>query len=492
MAMKVLLINPRGFNDTAGQGVNVGLGYLAGAIQKAGHDVRVLDLNTSLKTPDSQRIESCVQWGADAVGISITSFTVEASIKTGEYFKAKLPKATFWAGGPHITITRGAFLKQHSRLFDGLVVGEGDITIVELLDSLRTTGFDNLSAIQGLVIKTRTGDVDETPARKAVKDLDTLPFPDYEVFDSFPEVFTWYNLVTSRGCPFDCVFCASKEIWGRKWRYRSMENIERELVEVKNKYAVRAVHIVDDNFCLKKGRAMDILNLLSKHGFEISLTGGIRADSVDEELARIIKKNNVSPVVVGVENADPDTFDYVQKGESLEEIERGLKILSANGIYTIATMVIGLINTTPESTVRSINFLRRLGVRGHWQIAIPFPGSALYKWACDNGRLFYDYSRFASEGMSQSSITFPPPVCFDTAQYKAAERLEDYQMANFMTGNYNFLYNESEPIRRVIARFLRLIVKYDIKRIWIHSIGLAKTCLILLFLKWKKKRQFRQ
>jgi hypothetical protein len=226
--------------------------------------------------------------------------------------------------------------------------------------------------------------------------------------------------------------------------------------------------------------------LLSKHGFEISLTGGIRADSVDEELAETIKRNNVSPVVVGVENGDPETFDYVCKGESLEDIENALKILRSHGIFTIATMVIGLMHTTPLSTTRSIQFLRRLKVRGHWQIAIPFPGTALYTWAAEKGQFLYDYSHFAAEGMSQSSISFPPPVCFDTPEYTAAERLEDYQRANFMTGNYYFLYNETEPIYRVCARLIRLLIRYDLKNICVHTLGLARVIVVLLSIRWRK------
>ncbi len=491
MPIKVLLINPPGFGDTAGEGINVGLGCLAAAVQNAGYDVKVLDLNTTLKAPDSQRIDSCLSWLPDMVGLSINSFNVLSAIKIGGLFKARLPNASFWAGGPHITITKSDFLKEYFNIFDGLVIGEGDITIVELLAALSKAEFDTLNAIPGLVIKTKNGDIHATPLRELIKDLDTLPFPNYEVFDSFPQVITHYNMLTSRGCPYDCVFCASKEIWRRKWNHRSLENIEKEISEVKKKYNVRRVNIVDDNFSLKKGRAIDILNLLARHGFEIALTGGIRADAVDEELAKTLKKYNVSPVVVGVENGDPDTFEYVSKGETLEEIEHSLKILRENDIFVIATMVIGLINTTTESTTRSIKFLRKLGVRGHWQIAVPIPGTNLYKWAHEHGRIIYDYSLFAKEGFRLSTISYPPPVCFDTLDYPAEKRLEDFQRANLMTWNYNFLYTESEPLHQIIARLTKLIIKYDANKIGIHTLKMAKVLGVLIRLKWKRKKMGR-
>jgi len=487
--MKVLLINPPGFGDLSGQGVNVGLGYLASAVQKAGQDVRILDLNTPLKIPNSHRIDSCINWQPDMVGLSINSFNVLSAVKISKQIKARLPEATFWAGGPHITITKGDFLKKYSCIFDGLVLGEGDLTIMELLYALSNSWLDNLNSISGLVIKTKSGELLNTPPREFVKDLDTLPIPNYEVFDSFPQAATdWYNLLTSRGCPYKCVFCASKEIWQQRWRYRSIENINMELLEVRNKYGVKRIRIVDDNFCLKKGRAVNILNLLSSHGFEISLTNGIRADTVDEELVKMLRKNKVSPVVIGVENADPDTFEYVSKGESLAEIEQALKLLRANGIFVIATMIIGLIKTTTVSTNRSIQFLKRIGVEGHWMIALPFPGTKLFNWAHENGRLLYDYSRFAGEGITQSMVSFPPPVCFDTTEYQAAQRLEDYKRANLITGNYYFLYNESEPLFRIIARLIFMIIKYDIKRIGIHALGIAKVFLLLLSVKWVRRK----
>jgi len=485
--MKVLLINPTGFGDLSGEGVNVGLGYLASAVLEEGHEVKVLDLNTALNIPNALRINSCINWSPEFVGISINSFNVLAAVRLIEEIKPRLPNATFWAGGPHITIVKGDFLKRYVDLLDGVVIGEADRTVKELLNTLCGTRLSEMEKIPGLIFKTKSGEILETSSREFIKELDSLPFPNYEVFDSFPEVVSnWYNLLTSRGCPNNCVFCASKMIWRRKWRYRSMTNIEKELIAVKKKYGVKQIRIVDDNFSLKKGRAVDILNLLSRYEFKISLTNGIRADSIDDELAKIMKKNRVSPVVIGVENADHDTFEYVQKGESLAQIEYALKLLRGNDIDVIATMVIGLINTTTESVTRSIQFLKKVKASGHWMIALPFPGTALYKWACDNGRLLYDYSQFSAEGITRSMVSFPPPVYFDTFEYPASQRLEDFQRANLTSKNYHFLFNESEPIIRILARITMLIIKYDLKRIATHAKGMTYLLLHLLFLKFRR------
>lgn len=243
---------------------------------------------------------------------------------------------------------------------------------------------------------------------------------------------------------------------------------------------------MDDNFCLKKGRAVDILNLLSGYGFEISLTNGIRADTVDEELAEVLSKNNVSPVVVGVENADPHTFDDVQKGESLEDIERALTLLKNRNIHVIVTMIIGLINTTPNSVSRSIQFLKRLGVSGHCLIALPFPGTALFNWASEKGRLIYDYAQFHAEGITQSMVSYPPPICFDTPDYPAKKRLEDFQSANLICCNYYLLYNDSDSYFRILARLAMLIIKHDAKRIGFHARGLVRLSLHILYLKLKR------
>jgi anaerobic magnesium-protoporphyrin IX monomethyl ester cyclase len=485
--MKVLLINPTGFSDLSGEGVNVGLGYLASAVMEEGHDVRVLDLNTSLKIPNVVRINKSINWLPEFVGISINSFNVLSAVRLIDKIKPRLPHATFWAGGPHITIVKENFLKQYIELFDGLVIGEGDRTIKEILNTLCGSRLDDINNIPGLICKTKNGEILETSAREFIKDIDSLSFPNYDVFDSYPEVVSnWYNLLTSRGCPNNCVFCSSKMIWRRNWRYRSLTDIENELIAVKNKHGVKKVRIVDDNFSIKKGRAVDILNLLSSYGFNISLTNGIRADSVDDEFAKILRKNRVSPVVIGVENADCDTFEYVQKGESLAQIEYALKILRENHINVIATMVIGLINTNTESVTRSIKFLKKVDASGHWMIALPFPGTALYTWACDNGRMLFDYSQFAAEGITRSMVSFPPPVYFDTVEYPAAQRLEDFKRANLISNNYHFLFNESEPISRIISRIATLVIKYDLKRITTHVLGITYLLLHLLLIKFKR------
>lgn len=152
--MKVLLINPMGFGDLSGQGVNVGLGYLASSVLEEGHEVRVLDLNTAIKISNSQRIDSCIHWSPDFVGISINSFNVLSAISLIKEIKPKLPHATFWAGGPNITIVKEIFLKRYTDLFDGLVLSEGDRSVKELLSTLGSTNPDSLETVTKLISKT--------------------------------------------------------------------------------------------------------------------------------------------------------------------------------------------------------------------------------------------------------------------------------------------------------------------------------------------------
>jgi radical SAM superfamily enzyme YgiQ (UPF0313 family) len=180
------------------------------------------------------------------------------------------------------------------------------------------------------------------------------------------------------------------------------------------------------------------------------------------------------------------SFNDVQKGESLADIERALTILKNRNIHVIVTMIIGLINTTPDSASRSIQFLKRLGVSGHWLIALPFPGTALFHWASENGRLLYDYDQFHAEGITQSMVSYPPPVCFDTPGYPAKKRLEDFQRANLISGNYYFLFNESESYFRILVRLAMLTIKHDSKRIGFHARGLIRLSLHILYVKLKR------
>jgi radical SAM superfamily enzyme YgiQ (UPF0313 family) len=187
---------------------------------------------------------------------------------------------------------------------------------------------------------------------------------------------------------------------------------------------------------------------------------GLRADKVDQGLLKRMKETGCKLIRVGVENADPKTYRYVNKGESLDAVEAGMRMIKKAGIPLQAFMVIGLPHTTMESVKRSMDFLDRLGVKASWYIATPFKGTQLYDWVQKNARVYnVNYSR---------SIAFFTPQ-FDTLDFSKDERIKAYLWANIRHENFaavligkNFLEKRINALRYVCRYSLSKLPKYVI------------------------------
>lgn len=468
--MKVLLIEPQGF----GAGLNLGLGYLAGVLLANNHEVRVVDCNNTPErlakgprmkvVPSSRRdwvakIDRGLKWQPEVIGISITTFTLVNALQIIEYCRSKW-KSVYIAGGPHVTMLPKHFMEKHHDLFDFAIVGEGEETIVDLLNNMSRP-----ERVKGIVYSDASKqDVVQTERRSVIEDLDCLPFPEFSVFDSvdIEEGLFNYQLITSRGCPYKCVFCLSGHLWTNRWRARSPESVLEELKCVIEKHRIKNVTIWDDNFTLDISRAKEICQRFISEGLKLEYSlAGVRADRLDEELVELLRKSGCSSISIGVEDGDPDTFPLVQKGESLEDIERAINLIKESGISVQAYMVIGLKNSSYNSFLRSLDFLEKLKVSAHWMIAVPFPNTDLYRWVEEKGRFLLSLE----QGLSQSTTAACPPVFFDTPDFSKDDRLKAYCIGNLRCKGYDMLLSSrNSNIFSWAVDIAGIIWKYDRQR----------------------------
>ncbi|PIV42289.1 MAG: hypothetical protein COS26_02320, partial [Candidatus Nealsonbacteria bacterium CG02_land_8_20_14_3_00_40_11] len=379
---KVLLIDPKGF----GSGLNLGLGYLAASLTKNGYKVKVADCNNDFDRLSSgpkinffitgvsewhQKIDKALAWEPDLIGISINSFSLDNSIEIIRYCQSLAEEEVVYiAGGPHVTMFRKEFLKKNKDLFDFAVVGEGEETILDLIRNI-----SNPRKVKGIVFydyKKKT--FVETATRPLIANLDSLPFPNFGVFDSVDPKKGLYNyqMISSRGCPYKCVFC--NHLWSSKWRARSPENITREIKEIKKKYSIESLTFWDDNFTLDIARAKKICDLFISERLNLKYyLAGMRADRVDEDLVKKLKESGCQGISIGIEDGDPKTFPFVQKGETAEQIEKTVRLIQKYKIPLLTYMVTGLINHSYNSFLTSLEFIKKLDVKAHWSIAFPFP-----------------------------------------------------------------------------------------------------------------------
>ncbi len=411
--MKIVFIDPKG----VWEGLNNGLAYIASGIRE--HDVKVIDFVNKAGNVE-KRLEAVKD--ADFIGISIKSFTLDESIMAAEMVRKINPDAKIIAGGPHVMVD-GYNLMKDSPVFDIGIFGEAEYAFKELLSG------KPLEEIDGIIFR-KGGVLVNNKPREWITDLDSLPFPTYEAFDSVETHVENWPLVTSRGCPYTCTYCNVPKVIGRKFRTRSGESIVKELKYAKEKYGSTEFKVLDDNFTLLMDRAKEICKLMIKENLDMKWTcpNGIRADRLDEELCSLMKEAGCYSVSIGVESGDPEVFDKIKKGEKLEDVEKGINLAKAAGIKVHGFFIIGLLGSTYESDKRSMEFAKKMGITASWGILVPYPGTEVWEQIKKDPK-----SRILKDWKEGFHIGARPKPVYDTEEYTAEERVKAYYKANMST-----------------------------------------------------------
>jgi len=378
-----------------------------------GHKVSVLDLNVQPNDLE-KKVKSI-----DLVGITTVTNTIKASWELCERVKESNPYVTTVLGGPHATALPQESLYQPA--VDVVVRGEGEETIVELCDKQEKGG--SLEDVDGISYK-KNGRIHHNRNRKLIKNLENLPFPAYHLFPM--EKYTgphatflkrrWRGcavVLTSRGCPYNCVFCC-KETFGRQFRYRSPENVVEEIRFLIDNYRINFFGVEDDAFTLIKSRASEICNLIVKEGLDITweTSNGIRVDSVSLQLFEDMKKAGCIRVWYGTESGSQRVLDHIiNKGTTLQQAEEAVKLAKKVKFEVGTFWVLGNPGETREDLDMTINFAIKLDPDyATFTIATPYPGTRLYEMIKDRllitdwdlyghyqGKAFFEYDETTPE-----------------------------------------------------------------------------------------------
>lgn len=391
--MKLLLVVPSQ-SDTYGSFSapdypSLGLAYLGAVLEKAGHFVRIIDIDAD-KVSDQDFIKESTTAGYKLVGITTTTPTFNKAVNLSKLVKAN-SKAYTVLGGIHATIMPEESIRSDS--VDFIVKGEGEKTILELIDYLE--GRTALESVDGIYYK-QNGNILKNKDRALISNLNEIPFPARYLFNqqryTYPD--TLYNcafpIITSRGCPANCTYCNSKNIFSRKFRYRSAENVVDEIEYLIKNFNAREIHIWDDNFTVRKERVFQIRDEIKRRRIKTKLAfpNGLRADYVDEETLRALKDMGTYSVAFGVESGNQRILDRINKNLKLEEIERAFRLAKKIGLETWAFFMFGLPTETEETIKDTINFAIKLNPDvAKFHILKPFPGSDVYKEFMEAGLL---------------------------------------------------------------------------------------------------------
>lgn len=472
---KILLIDPPG----SVVGINTGLAYLAGSLLQNHYQVTVLDFNNYKDNLD-ERLKKSLKKGFDVIGFSLKSLTIINSLPLVEKCKEWAPQSLIVAGGPGVTVERENFLKLYPP-FDYALSGEGELSFPEFLEYLK--GERKIGMVGGLVYK--KGKRFLINENDFIFNLDQLPFPDYSVFDKLSFKQNNYPLVTSRGCPYNCLYCAVRLVSGRIFRSHSPERVVKELELAKVKYQIDRFEVYDDTFTQNIERAKSICLFLLKRKLGLSwmCENGIRADRIDKELIRLMKKAGCQEIWLGIESLDPEVFKLVNKGEKIESILSAVKLAKKVGMKVSGFFIIGLPGSTYKKDETTLKEAKTLGLdKTTWSLATPFPHTPLWDWVQTKAKVLRHYS--------DVSFFVDPKCTFETEDYKEEERLAMFYRANLSFRRYTCLTAEKNLGERLKA-VLKIIWKYDKRNLLSHIFfGFEATFryLILPKLVWFKRK----
>jgi len=377
----------------------LGLAYLASFVRKEGYNPFIIDLNIdNYSDEDLSRLVK--KYNPLLIGISFMTNQYRECLRLSNLFKNVLSTAYIAVGGPHVSALPGEILKECSNI-DFSVIGEGEITFLELINSLNS-GKKDFYHINGLCFHNNDEIIQNKP-RELVKDVDSLPFPawdlikvrEYSVFSI--ERGNTFALLSSRGCPNQCIFCDSHTIFGRKFRGRSAKNIFSEIEFLHEKYNMTQFDFVDDMINLKKDRVIELCKLIKESKIPFKWMANARLNTLDKEILREMKESGCMRIDVGVESGDPFVLKRVKKEISNEQIINAHKWAKETGMQIGTFVMVGNLGETMGSVKMTAELLKDIGEDVMISIACPFPGTELYNIARKKGYLrVTDWSRYVA------------------------------------------------------------------------------------------------
>jgi anaerobic magnesium-protoporphyrin IX monomethyl ester cyclase len=385
--MKALLIYPppRGIYHAIGLKLPpLGLAYIA-AFARKNHEIHILDLQVDNPRNLGERLETY-----DAIGISSLTNTIHSALHIAKQAKAK--KRLVIMGGYHPTFQDEELLR--SGLVDVVVRGEGEETFLDLLNSLENNR--PLGSIPGISFL-QEGKLVRTAFRNPPQHLDLLPFPAWELLPLSRYWMTQVegepllNVVTSRGCPFGCTFCASSRFAGRRWRARSPENVFQELEQIYFDLGYRALAFVDDNFTFSPERVERLCEKIVQSRMRIKWWCFSRADTIAKNESTVEKmvKAGLRMVYLGLESVEKSILDEYHKNLTLEATQRAIAILRKYGVRIWGSFILGSLKDTRDTIRKTLEFAKKINPEiVQFSLLTPFPGTELYEKLLHEQRLF--------------------------------------------------------------------------------------------------------
>ncbi len=387
----MILINPRStkfgiFERYVPLSVPIGIGCLASCLLYKNKDVVIIDEN--IKPISKEVLEDAVKNLSPPYifGISSVTACISRSFEIARIIKNIFPAGKIILGGIHPTVLPDEVLEDSN--VDFVVRREGEEILNELYDAVKNG--NDYSKIKGISFKINGQIIHNEEA--FLPHLDRIPPFPYHLFEK-EKRYSLGFIASSRGCPYECIFCSQRKISGKKYRYMSTEVVIDEINLLISKYKQSHINFVDDNFTANKQRIIELTEKMIEKGFykKASFDFQTRADAVDSEMLILLKKAGFRLVNFGMETASERLMVLLNKKETVKQNIEGVKLAKKYGFGVSATFIFGLPTETKEERWQAYNLAKKLSLDYvRFNNATPYPGTKLYEIAKAEHRLYIE------------------------------------------------------------------------------------------------------
>lgn len=439
----------------------IGLLSVAATAEAAGHRVVIVDADA--EGLDSGRaLDRIAALRPDVVGATVMTATMDLCAAFFARLKERLPAVPVVVGGPHPSSLPERTLAD-AAAFDVAVVGEGDETIVDLMNAYAVGG--DLTGIPGIACR-RAGQVVVTAPRGSIADLGVLPLPAYHLLNrDLYRSYGWNNWVSghrtpvgvvfaARGCVGKCNFCAAHTVFGRGIRYFPLETVKRQLDYLLRDWKIRVLYFQDDTFTANRKMVEALCDYIVEQGYDrqLEIMVSSRVDTVNPETLRKMRRAGVRWICFGVESGNQAILDRMGKKITVKQVRKAFRLAREAGLFIAGNFMIGHIGETRQSALDTISLACELDQEyASFAIAIPLPGTELYDYCIDSGMQLPAWNDFGN-------VNTPPiPV---NRELGAEELVELRNLA------VNRFFKRPEYFLRLLVRLKPLNVIEDFVRMY--------------------------
>lgn len=432
--MKIALIAPPYPLDEA-PSPPLGLCYAAAACEAAGAQVIILDYIVSKYTPEKLAAQ-LDQFEPDVIGTNAVTMNFLHAIQILQDAKTHRPQAVTLMGGPHVSFDAHNTLMGYPEL-DIVVIGEGEQTLQELIPVI--TQPNQWQAVKGIAFR-RNGTTTATPPRPLIADLDSLPLPARHLLPMSRYLALGFpvSIITSRGCPNQCIFCLGRRMVGHKARFRSPERVVDE-IEILIEYGHQLINVADDLFTANKKRVLALCDEINRRGVRFIWSAFARVNTVDPDILVAMKTAGCHSISFGIESGNSEMLKRVKKGITLEQARKAVVWAKTAGLRTHASFMVGLPGESAQTLAETRRFGESLGIEHGYHFLAPFPGTTIAEDIdqYDLQLLTDDWNLFdANQAIVRTSQIGPDEMNrFVTEAYKEEQDKRDQAEARYLQGN---------------------------------------------------------